>query len=280
MTDVKNQAKKMFSRAIYASAGQNGFLELVNRLKKVVPDVSEQYTTFEVNDVFLETMVRCLHGFQMSLVERAVNLIDKEELTVVDIGDSSGAHLRYLQSGEVGGNQKIDAMSVNLDPIAVEKIRQKGLPAIECRAENVHRHPDFKGREVDLFLSFETLEHLLDPISFLHALADSDYSNDPVFVITVPYLARSRVALHQLRRGEKGEMFAENTHIFELCPDDWRHIFRFAGWEVIEDRVYRMYPRWSPYYLFKFLWKRFSFDGYYGCILRRNTSISERYKSW
>ena len=168
----------------------------------------------------------------------------------------------------------------NLDPIAVEKIRKQGLSAIECRAENVHQHPDFEGKEVDLYLSFETLEHLFNPISFLHALADSDYNNDPVFVITVPFLPKSRVALHQVRRGETSDMYAENTHVFELCPDDWRLIFQFAGWEIVEDKVYRMYPHTNPYYFMKFLWKRFSFDGYYGCILKRNTTISSRYKSW
>ena len=280
MSVVKNFARALFARAIRSACRENGFYAISERLKKVVPDVSKQYTTFEVNDVFLESMVRGLHGFQMSLVERACTRIDKDALTVVDIGDSSGSHLKYLLSGEVCGDKQVDALSVNLDPVAVEKIRQQGLPAIECRAEQVHRHPDFQGKEVDLFLSFETLEHLFDPISFLHELAKSDYRNDPVFVITVPFLPRSRVALHQVRRNEAGDMFAENTHVFELCPDDWRLIFRFAGWEILEDQVYRMYPRRNPLYFMKFLWKRFSFDGYYGCILKRNTAIADRYKSW
>lgn len=280
MTAVKNFAKSLMARTIRSASRQHGFLDLADRLKTVVPDVTEQYTTFKVNDEFLETMVRCLHGFQMSLVEKACNRIDKSHLTVVDIGDSSGSHLRYLQSGEVCGDTKIDALSVNLDPVAVEKIKKQGLVAIECRAENVHQHQEFKGKEVDLFLSFETLEHLFDPISFLHELAKTENNSAPYFVVTVPFLPKSRVALHQIRSGNMADMYAENTHIFELCPDDWRLLFQFAGWEVIEDDVYRMYPGMNPYYLMKFLWKRFAFDGYYGCILKRNTSISSRYKSW
>jgi len=216
----------------------------------------------------------------MSLVEKACNRIGKSDLMVVDIGDSSGSHLKYLQSGEVCADKKIDALSVNLDPVAVEKIKKQGLAAIECRAENVHQHHEFKGKEVDLFLSFETLEHLFDPISFLHELAKTENSNAPYFVITVPFLPKSRVALHQIRSGITADMYAENTHIFELCPNDWRLLFQFAGWEVVEDEVYRMYPRKNPYYFMKFLWKRFAFDGYYGCILKQNTTISSRYKSW
>ena len=112
MSAIKSFVKSLFSGAIYSASKENGFYDLANRLKKVVPDVSEQYTTFEVNDVFLESMVRCLHGFQMSLVEKACEKIGKDELTVVDIGDSSGSHLKYLQSGEVCGHRKIDALSV------------------------------------------------------------------------------------------------------------------------------------------------------------------------
>jgi len=49
--------------------------------------------------------------------------------------------------------------------LQLKKIREKGLRTIESSAEKLHEHPDFKQR-TDVFLSFEMLEHLKDPIDF------------------------------------------------------------------------------------------------------------------
>ena len=59
----------------------------------------------------------------------------------------------------------------------------------------------------DLFLSFQMLEHLFDPVSCLHELA-SKTSTD-YFVVTVPYVARSRVGLKYLRHSPSALRFTE-----------------------------------------------------------------------
>ena len=70
-------------------------------------------------------------------------------MTIVDIGDSAGTHLLYLN--ELFG--EIRSLSVNLDVNAVKKIKQKGLDAIHARAEELEKF----NINADLFLSFQTV---------------------------------------------------------------------------------------------------------------------------
>jgi len=279
MLILRNVIKRLFAFTIYRASYEKGYGEILDRLKSLVPDITKQYTNFEILDVFQEAMVRTLHAFQVSLIQAVLKLKDQDRLlNVVDIGDSSGTHLIYLQDEKISLGKKLDTLSVNIDPIAVEKIRSKGLRAIECRAEELIKHREFKDKNVDVFLLFETLEHLLDPINFLHNLSES--CDASYLIITVPYLKRSKVALHQLRGNMNKKMTAEETHIFELNPNDWRLLFRFSGWEIVEDRIFRMYPTYNPLVFMKLLWKKFAFDGYYGCILKKDSRISDRYDSW
>jgi 2-polyprenyl-3-methyl-5-hydroxy-6-metoxy-1,4-benzoquinol methylase len=275
---LKKIIKKVLVLSLNSACKEQGLSKLAKKLSEIVPDLTEQYTDFDVEGKYLITKVRSHHAFQMALVLEALDLLeDKDrELTVVDIGDSSGTHLQYLQA--LIGKNKIRPVSVNLDPIAVEKIKSKGLEAIESRAEMLHEHPDFSGR-VDIFLSFQMLEHLLDPIGFLHAMAlksECDY-----FVITVPYLHQSRVGLYQVRDQKLELTFnAERTHIFELCSDDWDIIFRFSGWKIVKSVRYIQYPRKNPLTGLRYVWRKFDFDGFYGVILKKDDSISKRYLDW
>ena len=157
-------------------------------------------------------------------------------------------------------------MSVNFDPIAIEKIREKGLKAILCRAEELHLQKD--GIITDIFLSYEMLEHLFNLIEFLHTMALK--SRCEYFVVTVPYVSSSRIGLHQLRNNSKNAIFAENTHIFELSPAEWKLIFQFSGWKVVYEKIYKQYPKSFPLYFTKFIWRKFDFEGFYGVILEKN----------
>jgi hypothetical protein len=70
---------------------------------------------------YLKTKVRAQHALQLSLAQKAIEIVDKKasEATIVDIGDLSGTHLTYLH----GLYGDINALSVNLDPVAVQKIK-------------------------------------------------------------------------------------------------------------------------------------------------------------
>lgn len=263
--------------SIARSSKEQKLVEMKLKLARIIPDLSEQYTSFKIEGAYLVNKVRSQHAFQITLAKDAIRLLisKKKRPTIVDIGDSSGTHLKYLNS--LIGKENIRTLSVNFDPIAVKKIRQKGLEAVESRAELLHNNPDFD-EQVDIFLSFEMIEHLIDPVGFLYKM--STQSQCSYFVITVPFLNKSRIGLHQIRN-QKFDIFnAETTHIFELAPEDWNLVFKFTGWKIVKSIRYTQYPKYSPLTLLRFLWRRFDFDGFYGVILQKDDTISKKYAHW
>lgn len=249
---------------------EQGLLPLCRRLEALVPDLERQYTSFAVDSEYLRTKVRGQHAFQVSLA-----LPELSELrggAVADIGDSSGAHISYLKS--LSRSPGTRWLSVNMDPEAVRKARARGVDAVHARAEELGRH----GITADVFLCFETLEHLSDPADFLHGLSAGTPCRR--LILTVPFVRQSRLGLHHIRAGLKKPVNAETTHLFELCPEDLRLLFRHCGWKVERDSVYLQYPRWSPLALTRPLWRRTDFEGFYGAVLSRDETWSSLYESW
>lgn len=282
MTKIKNLLfffyYKILNLSLNSAAREQGLIPIREALVKIIPDIRDQYTTVVFNNDYWINNLRTLHAFQIKIAKRAIAMLDNVETpTIVDIGDSSGVHMQYLLN--IYGSDAIKAISVNIDPVAVDKVIGKGLKAIHARAELLHEHPDFNDK-TNVFLSYEMLEHLFDPISFLHNM--STKSECDFYVITVPYVISSRVGMHQVRgRGDKQQSLnAETTHIFELSPDDWDLIFRFSGWRVVERYKYTQYPKRNPLTILRYLWRKVHFEGYYGVILERDESISKKYTSW
>jgi hypothetical protein len=243
------------------------------RLTRIVPDISAQYTGFSLKAPHLLVKVRALHAFQVSLVIEALRRLGADEgrtVRVVDIGDSAGTHITYLRALF----PRIEGWSVNLDREAVARIRSKGLRAIQARAEDFSAYPV----NAEILMCFQLLEHLSCPVDFLRAL--SSRSTCRFLVLTVPYLHRSRVGLHQLRRQEKVATSAENTHIFELCPADWGLLFRHTGWSPVHEEVFWQYPRTGPLRLMRFYWAGRDFEGFYGALLQRDQTWSGLYQDW
>ena len=291
-TWVKELLKKIFYtcaiRSLHAVNIKRGRLETIKKIASIVPDISDQYSTWTINpsSIYDVVKIRSIQAFQVDLALTALrglcNASREDPLFVVDIGDSSGTHTKYLQElcPELGIGD-VDFLSVNLDSAAVEKILAKGGNAIQSRAEDLHkiigdqRHPD-------VYLSFQSLEHFFDPISFLRDLAVETSTEN--FVITVPYMKRSRVGLKHLRdpnlSGRFREINAENTHIFELSPEDWKLIFRFSGWKPVHEEVFYMVPSRHPLSLFRYALRRYDFEGFYGVILRKSLEESELYRDW
>jgi len=75
-------------------------------------------------------------------------------------------------------------------------------------------------------------------------------------------------------------MSAENTHIFELSPEDLQLLFKFAGWSVVFERIYLQYPRKHWLRITKNYWRMFDFEGFYGVILKRDSTWSKLYTDW
>jgi hypothetical protein len=252
-------AEGVMSSSIKSAVKQQNLDQLMKRLIEIVPDISEQYTTHKLATPYSLFNVRALHAFQISLVQKTFELLNikqNEPVTIVDIGDSAGTHLQYLNN--LHGN--IRSLSVNLDAEAVSKIKNKGLEAIEARAEDLHMY----NIDPDIFMLFETLEHLHSPLQLLQSLSEVDCK---AFIITVPYVSKTRVALKYIREGREEIVSSEAVHVFELSPTDLRLLFQFAGWRVLHDDIYYQYPKFHPLSASKPIWKNLDFEGFYGAVL-------------
>ena len=97
---AKSIRSGLLIRSLLKSNKQRGESTLKNKLSSIVPDLTDQYTTFKINmnDAYIVEKIRCHHAFQISLALKAIAMIDSEaeEINVVDIGDSSGTHLSYI----------------------------------------------------------------------------------------------------------------------------------------------------------------------------------------
>ncbi len=256
--------------ALDAAARQQKLDTFAAELSCIVKDISHQYTGVVLTQKLLQKSVRYLHAFQISF---AAEIIEKfENPVIVDVGDSAGTHIHYIK--QLYNDRHIRALSVNLDETAVKRIREAGFEAICCRAEVLAQ----AGIRADIFLCFETLEHLSDPIRFLYSISRN--KDVKYLVITVPYVRKSRIGLHHIREKIRKQVTAEDTHIFELCPDDWNLVAAHSGWNVIKKKVYLQYPRWHPLYITMFLWRRFDFEGFYGMVLTPDSEWSSLYRDW
>jgi 2-polyprenyl-3-methyl-5-hydroxy-6-metoxy-1,4-benzoquinol methylase len=255
---------------------EQGLDELVKQLEGIVPDIAGQYSRkWEWNE-YWDLKVRGLHAFQCSLMIKALETLPRSgRITLVDIGDSAGTHMLYLR--ELAKNRvEVDSVSVNVDAKAVERIRARGLQAMLCRAEDL----DLMGLKVDLFTSFEMVEHLHNPAIFFRRLAKKTHCNR--MLITVPYVKKSRVGLHFLRANYPEKIYAEDEHIFELNPADWTLLLLHSGWKVIDSQIYRQYPRRWPILqrLWAAYWRARDYEGFWGAILEKDTHLSDLYQDW
>ena len=256
MGGYKDLGKWVLKRSIILAIRQQGWSSFYRKLEGLVPDISEQYNDLFVDTPYLKTNVRGMHCFQMDLVDGAVREGESlKDLRVVDIGDSCGNHIAYLKG--LFPLRTIDALSVNPDHRACEKIMNRGGQALCCYAENFQGYGFY-----DLAFIFEVLEHISDPIGVLRKLSGMDIDR---LIITVPFVRRTRVHLKGWK--DKG---IEDVHIFELNPADWKRLFDYCGWQVVKDQIYYQYPRWMPFsWLLKLLWKWKDYEGFYGVVLKK-----------
>ena len=241
--------------SLRAALREQGLWSMYRYLEGLVPDITDQYTSFRVDTDYLRLKVRGLHAFQMELVLKALDRFVKAPAFVVDIGDSAGTHVQYVREYCRDAESLVPTCwSVNWDPEAVKRIQSKGLDA---RLQNVeHLEPDGVDHLwADMALCFETLEHRETPVGFLRAIRSCG-----CLVMTVPWVRRSRVVTGSRVAGQEG------GHCFELSPGDWRAVLDRAGWQVCVAQVYRQYPRWHPARVTRGWWRRRDYEGFWGCV--------------
>ena len=239
--DAKLFNEKLGGWSIRRALYENGFNTLVQKLRDIVPDISDQESSEkEIFNDFWDIKRRSLQSFQCNLMLRALKYFSTGRIAVADIGDSAGTHMLYLRR-LAGDEHDIDTLSVNLDPRAIKKIESRGLKAVKCRAED----PGLRGEKFDMIVSFQMVEHLHNPAIFFRRLAKNSVCNR--LVITVPYVKSSRMGLHYVRlNNSRKAVFAEDVHVFELNPEDWSLLMLHSGWRVIYKKIYYQYPRNWP----------------------------------
>ena len=277
--DLKKFLERISFWSLVRAAKQQELYDLLDVLRKIVPDISRQESREDVGfNTYWELKRRTLQAFQCRLMLKAVKRLSKDRLAIVDIGDSAGTHMIYLKELR-RDNSDIETVSVNLDPRAIEKIRSRGLKATLKRAEDIEPE-DIGGRDVDLFTTFEMVEHLHNPAIFFRRIAKK-HSCDRM-LITVPYLKQSRVGLGYVRSQYQEDIYAEDAHIFELSPVDWTLLLLHSGWRVVYDNTYYQYPTGWPgiSLFFSLFWKWTDYEGFWGAILEKDMTYSELYQDW
>jgi hypothetical protein len=138
-TDSRKMYHALSAASLKSALREQGLLALVDRLRAAIPNVHDQYSEgFDQVEFerYWEIKMRGLHAFQVSCILQAFDHIERKNLVVADIGDSSGNHGEYLKQ-LAKPNQLTKVISVNSDEIAVEKIRAKGGEAHLVRAEDL-----------------------------------------------------------------------------------------------------------------------------------------------
>ncbi len=263
-------------KSLKSAVQEQDLKHLIPKLKEISSDYYDHYNHVKIEGDYWNYKVRALHAFQFDLTKKAIEIIkqqkEKNDLTIVDIGDSSGTHTNYLK--KLIQNVNLKLLSVNLDPKAIEKIKQKGFEAILSRAEDLQKY----NINPDLFMSFQTIEHLNSPITFLKSISKN--TNCEFFLMTLPYLSESRVALEHIRNKTREKVHAENIHIFELKPTDWKLLFKHTGWEIKHEKIFFQYPKKSLLRFLKNSWKKYDFEGFYGVILKKDSTWTDKYLDW
>jgi hypothetical protein len=272
----------IFSWSINSAINEQNLGGRCRELRKIIPDISNQFThgfTKENYENHYELKMRGMHAFQVNACIDAVDYVYNKlnkPITIADIGDSSGHHLKYLKN--IISEEKLEnSLSVNLDPVAIEKIILGGGDGILCKAEEL----DTIDISPDLFMSFEMLEHLTDPVRFLHDIAEKGSAEN--FLISVPYQKSSHFGGAHLRLNENelpDKMTPEDVHVYEFSTEDWLLLAKFSGWKPIFTKIYWQYPRYNVARLMQPLWRALDFEGFFVMFLERDSSLSKHYTGW
>ena len=274
---IKNKIKIL---SLLSSRIQNKLGPYIDIGEKIMPDLSHQYSADfgKTLSRYKTIKIRNQQAFQVKFARECIDKLNGEQ-SVVDIGDSSGSQLLQLKEF-----CKIkETISINIDSSAIERIKEKGLRAYNCRAEELYTKHKIKG---DVFLSFQTVEHLHDPCKFFREIAEIDFK---IFVMTVPLRRQSTIGLKHLRsilkHKEKklnisdrkmSNVNAESVHIFELSPKDWELLALHSGLELISQQTYLQYPAFIPG--LKKIWLKDDFEGFWGASFIKNKSFQDLYK--
>jgi SAM-dependent methyltransferase len=228
-------------------------------LKKLVLDEDERYHygDSELDEPASQNVVR---SFSVDRIRFIRDCLDTEQITtVLDIGDSNGLFVRSLGK---------DGISVNISEGTVKHLKTKNLDVIKADIE----HIPFKSGSIDVILSFETLEHVKNPVQ---ALEEIGRVCNHSCILSVPFVEKTYI-------NRAGNMFGQRYflhHIFEFNPADFNNIVKLTPFTLACDkRAVVLDGRISLFHYLVFaLWNLFiekdtfcdCFKGFYLCHLKK-----------
>ena len=261
---VKKNHDKFRTWSIKKALEDQGLTPRYNQIRRLNIDIANQYSKESIESEYIKTKVLALHSFQMALFAQFINYQEEKKWNIIDLGDSSGNHSRYIK--KLFDKHEFFTVGVNNDKKAIERINNNN--SIGCHSSiesyiSCYRNSD--SNQILILLMLETLEHLDNPIGVLKDIRTN--MNSEALIVTVPFVRRSKVGLHYLRNNLKTdkEVSQENNHIFELSPDDWMLLFKYCGFKVERAFIYYQYPCWTPF--LRYYWQAFDFEGFAGFIL-------------
>jgi hypothetical protein len=172
-------------------------------------------------DLFSRIAIRLFHQFKIEFLVEGLGQAYIDTHSIIEIGDSDGLVLKAL--GKAG-------VSVNNDPRCVELIRRNGIEGHLGMGEAVTE----ADKRFDVAMSFETLEHSLDPVSFLREM--TRVARERV-VISVPGVTRTFVhpRVQGMRVGEE--------HVFELCSRDLLRLTTHLPLRLVRSTKFPVFAR-------------------------------------
>lgn len=136
---------------------------------------------------------------------------DYENKKIIDVGTTSGIFLRHLNKKGVG---------LNISERAVESMKKFGVEAVLGSADDLK----FADKSFDYLFSFQTIEHLENP---LKALKEFTRVTREKVLVTIPNVPRTSICSF-----ESSEQSVHQWHVFVFSDADFNKIARRAGLKV------------------------------------------------
>ena len=75
---VKEIIFKLLEYSLNTASNEQGLTDLKIQLKKIIPDLSEQYTSFKIEGDYIVNKLRSQHAFQVKLAQEAILMLKTE----------------------------------------------------------------------------------------------------------------------------------------------------------------------------------------------------------
>lgn len=187
-----------------------------------------------------DAMIFTSKYFIAKRVDLLMNAIpDIAKKSIIDIGATSDVIFRFIKKKGLG---------VNISKQAVEYMQKQGIEASVGNAEDLSEYAD---NSFDHLLSFQTVEHLENPIKSLREF--KRITKEKLF-ITVPHTHISEICPF-----EPDYKAQHRWHVFELKPSDFEAMLSRVGLKILNKQVITPAPFMNSgnplHKIFKLIWK-------------------------